>query len=363
MFSKEKLIIRFNRLIRSISFHFIFWELAFLLFVFLVTDNYLFRIYEKITTGYSFSFFIAYLGFYISLLFSLVDLIFTDRLVRFFPLRLTLFLKSLVNFGIAFALIWAAESQNMNRVTVSDINGIVDSLTDANIHIIRFLVYFYLMCYLNNLLFETIKKIGSGNISSWLSGVLNKPHEEERIFMFIDLKSSTTLAEKLGHRKFSHLVQDIFNDLAVVDNYGGEIYQYLGDGAIISWNVRKGLKNNNFIHAFFAVTGILDRRRRYYRRKYGTEPKFKAGTHTGKVMVLQVGQIRRDISYNGDTMNTAARIESKCNELRQSLLISADLYEKLTDKKEFRFANQGDIPLRGKRKAVEIYGVKQKPSK
>jgi adenylate cyclase len=41
-------------------------------------------------------------------------------------------------------------------------------------------------------------------------------------------------------------------------------------------------------------------------------------------MVLQVEQTRRDIAYNGDTINIAACIESLCNEYQQALLISGD---------------------------------------
>ncbi len=190
--------------------------------------------------------------------------------------------------------------------------------------------------------------------------MLNKPKEEERIFMFIDMKSSTSIAEKLEHKKFSHLVQDIFNDIAVVDNYNGEIYQYLGDGAIISWNLKKGLKRNNFLKAFYSFINVISKREKYYQRKYGLIPRFKAGVHAGKVMVLQVGQIRRDISYNGDTINTAARIESMCNEYRQNLLMSGYLYDMIKEKSGFIFKNVGDIKLKGKRKSVEIYQVKQK---
>ena len=91
-------------------------------------------------------------------------------------------------------------------------------------------------------------------------------------------------------------------------------------------------------------------------------PKFKAGIHVGKVMVLQVGQIRRDISYNGDTLNTAARIESMCNEYKQNLLISGDLHDLLKDKKAFTLKNMGNIKLKGKRKAVDIYSVRRKSS-
>jgi adenylate cyclase len=189
--------------------------------------------------------------------------------------------------------------------------------------------------------------------------MMNKPGEEERIFMFIDMKSSTSIAEKLQHRKFSHLVQDVFNDMAVVDNYNGQIYQYLGDGAIISWNLKKGLKNNNFIKAFFAFTKVVNKRTKYYNRKYGMVPKFKAGMHAGKVMVLQVGRIRRDISYNGDTINTAARIESTCTEYKQDLLISGVLFDMVLEKEEFKFKNIGNIKLKGKRRGVDIFQVNE----
>ena len=148
--------------------------------------------------------------------------------------------------------------------------------------------------------------------------------------------------------------------MAVVDNYLGEIYQYLGDGAIISWNLKRGIANNNFLKAFFSFTRIINKRERYYMRKYGLLPKFKAGIHVGKVMVLQVGQIRRDISYNGDTLNTTARIEEKCNDFKQNLLISGDLYEMISDTRDFIIKNIGNIKLKGKRKGIDIYQVKQK---
>ena len=360
MFSIEKFKIRFHRLIRGLCFHFIFWELAFLFFIFLTPDNYLFQVYLNSPYDISFVLFISMGTIAIAILFSLIDFIFTDRFVRFLPIRITQFIKSLLNFAIALSIIWIAEAKTFESVTTDDINSIIGTLTDGNILVLRFLVYFFLLCFLNNFIYETLKKVGSGNINSWMWGMLNKPHEQERIFMFIDLRSSTTIAEKLGHKKFSHLVQDVFNDLAIVDNYGGEIYQYLGDGAIVSWNLKQGLAENNVLRAFFAVSRLLERRNRYYNRKYGLEPKFKAGAHVGKVMVLQVGQIRRDISYNGDTMNTAARIESKCNEFKISLLISGDLYQQIPDKKAYRFSSVGEIELKGKRKAVEIYGVKSK---
>lgn len=207
------------------------------------------------------------------------------------------------------------------------------------------------------------RRIGRANYSKWLRGMLRKPREEELIFMFIDMTSSTTIAEKLGHKKFSYLVQDVFADLSVIYNYGGHIYNYVGDGAIISWSVNRGTRNNDCLNAFFAFQRVVNKRRRAYNRKYGLVPEFKAGMHAGKIMILQVGTIRRDISYNGDTLNTTARIEAKCGELKRNLLISGDLYELLDKKQNYSFKNVDSAKLKGKKKSVDIYDVKKKESK
>jgi adenylate cyclase len=280
--------------------------------------------------------------------------------MRSFPIVFTILIRSILYFLSAFALILLAARSPLTIYTKDNYTEILDLLPEMDINFGRFLVHFYISCFLNNLFKGMEKRMGRSNLRSWVFGLLNKPREENRIFMFIDMKSSTTIAEKLEHKKFSHLVQDVFSDLAVVDNYKAEIYQYVGDGAILSWSLRKGLRHNNFLRAFYAFNYVIHKRRRYYQRKYDLVPQFKAGVHVGKVMVLQVGQIRRDVSYNGDTMNTAARIESMCNEYRQNLLISGDLFELVKDPKPYSFKNVGTIKLKGKRKTTDIYQVKQK---
>jgi adenylate cyclase len=138
----------------------------------------------------------------------------------------------------------------------------------------------------------------------------------------------------------------------------GEIYQYMGDGAIITWPIQKGLKNSNFLRAFYGFSNLVKKRENYYYRKYDLLPKFKAGVHVGKVMVLQVGRIRRDISYNGDTLNTAARIESMCNDFNKSLLISGDLCNLMSDKEDYFVKEVGNLRLKGKRRKVDVYHVR-----
>jgi len=357
MFTIEKIKTAVNRFLTNITFQFVFWVIAYMFYVFLTGDNNIINNFSQQAQIYPVYLFIVYVAVSTSLLFLVIDILFNDKVNRFFPIQLTLLIKSVLYFLSAFVIIFAASIPATGLPQNYTYSELILQIPDTNIYLFRFLIFFYIACFLNSLLKDVFTKIGRGNLKNWFFGALNKPREEERIFMFIDLKSSTAIAEALRHKKFSHLIQDLFNDLAIVDNYKGEIYQYLGDGAIISWTIKSGLMRNNFIRSFFAVSKVLENRKRYYNRKYKLTPQFKAGVHVGKVMVLQIGKIRRDISYNGDTMNTAARIESKCNELKSNLLISGVLYEMIQNKKQYKFKSAGEIQLKGKRKPMEIYKV------
>ena len=204
------------------------------------------------------------------------------------------------------------------------------------------------------------KKFGPGNLMRMLKGEFYEPKEDHRIFMFLDLRSSTSIAEQLGHLRYSRLIQDCFADLEVVVRYHAEIYQYVGDEVVLTWESEKGLENDNSIHAFFAFRDQIQSRAAYYIKEYGVVPEFKAGINIGVITVAEVGEIKREIAYHGDTINTAARIQSKCNEYGELLLISERLEKKLPMKNGFQSHYVGEAVLKGKSKAVDIYSVKLK---
>lgn len=363
MFLKEKIKIWVSQVFRKLKYHFLFWNGALFFYLFITGNDTLFSNYFGLLHVDVVYGNIIYLATGITLLFSFIDMFFSDRMMRYSPIRNVVFLRSLLYLGLGYGIIFMAANKGIKAIELVDYKGLLERAPAFNMDWLRFLVYFYLVCIINSLFKEIYRKIGVGVFFDWFLGRLNKPREEVRIFMFIDMKKSTTIAESLGHKKFSHLVQDVFNDMAMVDNYHGDIYQYLGDGAIVSWDVKKGTKNNNCIKSFFAFLRVIERRSRYYNWKYGEVPAFKAGLHIGKTMVLQVGNVRRDISYNGDTINTTARIESMCNAYKQDLLISGVLYESLDNQDEFSFKEIDKIKLKGKRRGVQIYQVKQKASR
>ncbi len=362
MFLFDKIKIRTVNCLSSFLYHSVFWVTALFFYIFISGEEKLFINYFNLLLKDDIYGNTILLAVFLAILFTTLDMLFSDKLMRYSPIRIMVILRHTLYLLLAILIIFLSANRSITPEKLLDYKSLPALMPEIGIRSMRFIVWFYASCLLNNMFRAVIRKIGPGNFFQWLSGTLNKPHVEKRIFMFIDMKSSVSIAERLQHKKFSFLVQDVFNDLAIIENYHGAIYQYLGDGAIISWDLKRGVRHNNCIKAFFAFQKVIERRKIFYNIRYGLVPEFKAGLHVGEIMVLQVGRFKRDISYNGDTLNTTARIESMCNEYKQNLLISGVLYETLKNQEEFKCEEVGNLKLKGKSKGVQVYKVNSKSS-
>jgi adenylate cyclase len=205
---------------------------------------------------------------------------------------------------------------------------------------------------------EVSESIGPGVLSNFFLGKNHRPVEEERIFMFLDMKSSTEIAEKLGHVSYFEMLKEYFSDLSgPVTEYYGEIYQYAGDEMIVSWKLKNGLKNNNCIRCFFEMKAALNGQAEKYKEKFGLLPGFKAGFHYGRVTTGEIGVLKKEIIFTGDVLNTTARIQGLCNSFNVDLLISGDLLKKLDPDTLFQTRSLGENQLRGRGEKIEIFAV------
>ncbi len=226
----------------------------------------------------------------------------------------------------------------------------------------RDFIYSFIFIILILIIFQIILLIGKANFFRLTLGLYHQPREVARIFMFVDLKGSTSIAEKLTIKQFSSFIKDYFYDISdAIIMFGGEIYQYVGDEIVVIWPIRR--KNLNCIRSFFKMTEIIERKKNSYQSKYGLVPEFKAGIHAGTVIVTTVGKQKKEIVYQGDVLNTTSRIEGKCNELKQNLLISGVILNYLELENEFILEKKDEIELRGKSQKLSLYGVKLSASK
>jgi len=221
------------------------------------------------------------------------------------------------------------------------------------------------VAYLNILITDTFFSLfrrvsillGEEKVWKLLNGKYYAPKQEDKIFLFIDLKDSTSIAERIGHLKYSKLIQDTFNDIALIENYGGEIYQYIGDEIVFTWNKVTSKKAMNAVSGFIGFQKFMKQKSDYYISNYGFVPVFKAGIHGGRVTAVEVGKNKKEVAYHGDTINTTSRIQNECNTFNETLLISQTIADLIKDYPSFSLQKISSIKLRGKSIETSLYNV------
>lgn len=180
--------------------------------------------------------------------------------------------------------------------------------------------------FLINASFQISRLLGPGTARQILIGRYARPVEEDRLFMFVDLSDSTALAETLGAVRFAEFKNDFFHELAepVLDTRA-QIVQYVGDEVLLTWPMARTDSVAAAMRFFFLLKARVSSRALIYEGRYGSVPCFRAGLHGGRVVVSQLGDIKREIVFSGDAVNTASRIQSLCRELGADFLASEEI--------------------------------------
>lgn len=243
-----------------------------------------------------------------------------------------------------------------------------DSLTFAITLVINPIIIVYFIMWgvitlLTLFLLQVNDKFGPGILLKFLMGQYHQPKKEQRIFMFADMRSSTTIAEKIGNEQYFQLLNDLFADITdTILNHEGEIYQYVGDEIAISWSMKKGIHKANCLHCFVQIQQKLIELGPSYKKKYGLIPELKAGLHYGQVMAGEVGVIKKDIIYSGDVLNTTSRIQEQCNQYQVDFLISRETFDLMPDAGAYELIPLGSIELRGKQTKIDLNTIRAKVS-
>lgn len=198
-----------------------------------------------------------------------------------------------------------------------------------------------------------------GELWNFIIGKYHRPQEVDRIFSFIDMKDSTGIAENLGHYDFGLFLKDYYTDLTfAIQTTKAEIYQYVGDEIILSWPPEIGFKNNNAVKCIQLIRQTLFQKKHYYQTKYGYFPMFRAGIHSGRVLVTWVGEIKKEIVYVGDVLNTTSRIQEECKRMQCDLLVSGEIASRVEAGDGYQFKFEEETVPRGKETPIKLYSLK-----
>ena len=265
-------------------------------------------------------------GFGVAALHQLVVLPLTGKLNYFW----SLFAGTLLYVFSAFSglLLYAALEHAViirSGAGYSDLRAALDLFVRVELFPLLFFLWMVSLPIRN--LHLVVSRVGEKNILNAVFDRYRVSHEEERVFMFMDLYGSTPVAETLGHARYHDLLYGVFNDISdLIARYSGEVYQYVGDAVVVTWDIRQGTKKMNCVRCFFDIQKKMHELSPKYLQAYRYQPQFKAGMHAGKVIAGEVGYLKKEIVYHGDTVNTASRIQAECSSLQANLLVSEELF-------------------------------------
>ena len=175
--------------------------------------------------------------------------------------------------------------------------------------------------------------------------------------LFVDIRGFTPLSESLEPEQ----VVDILNGYLKLTTesifkHGGTLDKFIGDATMAVFNSPFDTEDYEY-KAILAAWDIVqggNRIEKEFMEKYGKQVGFGVGVNCGPAVVGNIGcDFRMDYTAIGDTVNTAARLES--NAPKGCIYISKDVYERL--KGRITVEEVGEIPLKGKSNGVFVYSV------
>ncbi|HYI28677.1 MAG TPA: adenylate/guanylate cyclase domain-containing protein [Bradyrhizobium sp.] len=224
-------------------------------------------------------------------------------------------------------------------------------------------IVFSVVCVvLANLIVGIANIIGPRAFLNFVTGRYHAPIEENRFVLFVDIAGSTGLAERLGGVGIHRLLDRTFRllTLAVVD-YRGEVLNYVGDEVIVTWREDGGAIECRPLRCFMAMRDELARASGQLEREFGAVPRIRGSLHFGPVIIGEIGDVKRAIVFNGDVMNTAARLEELSRNVDGGFLASRAAMERFSSPPPFTVHDLGRLPIRGRVDGIDVVGI-EKPT-
>lgn len=177
--------------------------------------------------------------------------------------------------------------------------------------------------------------------------------------LFVDIRGFTPMSENLKPEQVVEILNEYLSlTTRSIFNNGGTLDKFIGDATMAVFNAPFDLEDYIYKAVCTArdiAAGSAELEKKLMER-FGRSVSFGIGVNCGNAVVGNIGcEYRMDYTAIGDTVNTAARLES--NAKPGQILISSEVYEAVKDRIEV--SEIGVIPLKGKSNGVFVYQVEK----
>lgn len=175
--------------------------------------------------------------------------------------------------------------------------------------------------------------------------------------LFVDIRGFTPMSESLEPEQVVEILNEYLNlTTQSIFKNGGTLDKFIGDATMAVFNAPFDLDDYIYraVCTALDIAAGSDELEKKLMERFGKSVSFGIGVNCGQAVVGNIGcEFRMDYTAIGDTVNTAARLES--NAKRGQILISSDVYEAVKDRIEA--TEIGVIPLKGKKDGAFVYEV------
>lgn len=175
--------------------------------------------------------------------------------------------------------------------------------------------------------------------------------------LFVDIRGFTPMSESLQPEQVVEILNEYLTltTTSIFQN-GGTLDKFIGDATMAVFNAPFDLDDYIYraVCTALDIAAGSDALEKKLMERFGKSVSFGIGVNCGPAVVGNIGcDFRMDYTAIGDTVNTAARLES--NAKRRQILISSEVYDAVKDR---IYANEiGVIPLKGKKDGALVYEV------
>jgi adenylate cyclase len=175
--------------------------------------------------------------------------------------------------------------------------------------------------------------------------------------IFIEIRDFTSMSEEMSDEQVFNFLNSYFELIEpIINGFGGNVYQFLGDGIVCTFPLYKEQYTNN---AIFAALSVQDQVVIYNRGRLRAgykEIKIGCGISTGPLAIAICGSRHRfEVGAFGTTMNIATRSQDTCRELGVEITMTSETYDRIQNPSNFLIRPIGSHQLKGIKQTVKLF--------